>query len=223
MSYFPTSIIKYYDSFHEEALGNEICRLGKALVDSLPVSIVGDSFQVRSTDGLTTNVTILSPAASPPSFEPFRYLRWRLMSSKGAFGFRVFISTGSFPSLTFECDFMAGEGKYPSERSIGDSGKVLVNSNIFDVVETPTGYYGFPQAIFLRYLLRCAFPAGQVKNTCGGLTILQYLQMAESGGIVSRHPIQLRPDQFDAWSKGVAARLNVDIREAQQWLATVKR
>ena len=228
MSYFPTKITKFSESLDAGTVSHLIRLLGGAMIESMPVNAVGDSIQVMTAHGVAADY-LPTPIASSSgqveefaSEDSFRYLAWRIVVGEGCFGWKVRLSKGPFPSLTFEWDLLATEGPPPSERQIADSIQPLIRSRHCDVLETPSGYFGYPEFVFLRHVLQREqqlFRSEQRDALTSTLRLKEYLDAASLKGVVSATPVQVLASGVDKWACATAEELGTDLAHAGMWLA----
>ncbi len=214
MSYFPVKVTKFFDSFDSEIATCVVRSLGQAILESLPGPVLAERIQIMTAHGMVEDVSLMSIAAVSGRIETFisdpsfRYLAWWLDLGEGSVGWKIRLSPRTIPSVTFECDLLAAEGKHPSENEIANYCESLIVVRHGDVLETSKGYYGYPEFVFLRYNLQRDESFFET-YTCAVNTpkLKAYISTASSKGINWEVPIRVSALNVERWARNTAQKL----------------
>jgi hypothetical protein len=230
MSYIPITIIKYSNASDPVTVGSLVRLLGNAVLESLPATVVSDTVQIMTKDGAAPGFIPIPITTSSGRIEAlisdasFRYLAWRLDLSEGSVGWKIRLSMGAFPSVTFGFDLLAAEGQHPSEKEIAKHSQTLIDSRFGDVLETPNGYYGYQERIFLRYILQREqqlFRGEQRSALVNTQRLKAFSDTASLRGVASEVPVHVLASKVDKWACATAERLGTDLVHAGTWLTDI--
>ena len=134
----------------------------------------------------------------------------------------IVISKEPFPSVTFEYDLLLAEGRHPSEKEFATHNQALVNAGDGDVLETRKGYYGYPEFVFLRYILQGnqqLFARKEGHSETAKSQMKPYLSIASDKGVASGNAVNVVGWGVKRWMSNTAQQLGTDLLHADTWLS----